>query len=533
MITINRVPSEIVYGEDAQYVQVSSDYLYSDEGTAASVVITFNNAYHEGQTLEFVWDDKDITFWASHPVNDSGINMPDDTITTVVNDYTRQCFLALIKNYWLTKDFNVNSYDNIIYIWAKEKGTKYNLAVTSSDVHNTAVCTNGVDPVVNTSLKILMQVVRYFDSSLIEFELIHEEALDVDEEGYAVSDICELIRKEAVPQFNIVPDLVYNLFNYPDACKWLGVRFAEQLDAGNFGGFTDMQFFKVLRGGIDKLSQAMAFRNNANHNEFIPGLNFLSNKPDNLKLNYWQPEKLFFVIPMHGFTFNSTWVYVRWNVKNSIGGVISNGEAHMKDMSPGDYFEFLLTPANLGIDYSDSHVYSIDISVLDQNDTIITNKRNYIVDRDSYYNQKFIWFRNTYGAYDCVVMKGRGLEGADYSRRKVVSKLPIVPLITDSEKQNDRNVEIKNLTLNTGFISLAELEWLRELSLSKEIFILWNGIPVPYICTSTKQPLKHDNNFMYSQDFDFELATDNIHYSENNIYQAAKICHDMILNQNN
>ena len=481
MITINRAPIEIVYGEDAQYVQVNSDYLYSDEGSAACVIISFAGMFAEGKTLEFVWDDKDITFWATHPLNDTGMCIPDISFTTDVNDYTQMCFLALIKNYWLTKDYNINSHDNIIYIWAKEKGTKFNLAVTSSDVHNTAVCTDGVDPVVNTSLKILMQVVRYFGYPLIEFELVHEEALDVDEMGNAVCDICELIRKEAVPQFNIVPDLVYNLFNYPDACKWLGVRFAEQLDAGNFGGFTDMQYFKVLRGGIDKLSQAMAFRNNANHNEFIPGLNFLTNKPDNLKLSYWQPEKLFFVIPMHDFVYNATWVYVRWNVRNAIGEVISNGEAHLKDMSPGDYFEFLLTPVNLGIDYSDNHVYSIDIVVLDQYDAIIANRRNYIVDRDTYYNQKFIWFRNTYGAYDCVVMKGRGLEGAEYTMRKVVSKLPVVPLITDSEKQNDRNYEVKKLTLNTGYISLAEIEWLRELSLSKEIFILLNGVPVPYI----------------------------------------------------
>ena len=522
MIAINSFPSGIVYGEDAQYVQVNSDYLYSDEGSAACVIITFAVAFSEGETLHFVWDDKDITFWATHPINDTGICMPDQTFTPDVNEYTRQCFLALIKNYWLTKDYNINSYDNVIYIWAKEKGTKFNLSVTSSDVHNTAVCTDGIDPVVNTNLKILMQVVRYFGYPLIEFELIHEEALDVDETGNAVCDICELIRKEAVPQFSIMYDGSNSLINYPDACKWLGVRFAEQLDAGNYGGFTDMQNFKVLRGGIDKLSQAMAFRNNANHNEFIPGLNFLTNKPDNLKLSFYQPEKLFFVIPMHDFAYNSTSVFVKWNVKNSIGGVITDGSCNLTHMSPGDYFEFLLNPHNLGIDFSDNHVSTIDVYAEDEYHNLIADHRNYIVDRDTYYNQKFVWFRNTYGAYDCVVMKG-----------KVVSKLPAVPLMTDSEKQNDRNYEVKNLTLNTGYISLDEIEWLRELSLSKEIFILLNGVPVPYICTSTKQVLKHDNDFMYSQDFEFEFAVDNIHYSDNRLYDAAKACDDHILNPNN
>ena len=100
MITINSVPSGIVYGEDAQYVQVSSDALYVEEGSAACAVITLTVAFSEGETLEFAWDDKDITFWASHPVTDTGICIPDDTFNADIYEYTEMCFLALIKNYW-------------------------------------------------------------------------------------------------------------------------------------------------------------------------------------------------------------------------------------------------------------------------------------------------------------------------------------------------------------------------------------------------------------------------------------------------
>jgi hypothetical protein len=117
--------------------------------------------------------------------------------------------------------------------------------------------------------------------------------------------------------------------------------------------------------------------------------------------------------------------------------------------------------------------------------SVITEKRKYILDWKKYPGERFLFFRNSLSGFDTVRFVGKGEFVADYKRESAGIDQGIYNNKAGHSKVIS-NEEQAGLKINTGYISRRDLQWLRDLFLSKEVYMLEKGLLVPVGIVSKK-----------------------------------------------
>lgn len=180
---------------------------------------------------------------------------------------------------------------------------------------------------------------------------------------------------------------------------------------------------------------------------------------------------------------------------------------------PFDVVELVIDPYWFGINNShNKYVFYLS----DLNDNPISEKITYYIDTDSYYNSRELLFRSSLSGYDVFMMKGEGAADSDFDRKPFQKALPSNFTLDNFETTQGNVLQTKNFSVNTGWIDAVTLNWLTDIFLNKEVFLLINNKAVPFTIISKKQNQKTDNEFLYSIDIELKESYTNTHHSDLN-----------------
>jgi len=153
-----------------------------------------------------------------------------------------------------------------------------------------------------------------------------------------------------------------------------------------------------------------------------------------------------------------------------------------------------------------------------QSAVIQSEIRTYVVDYQKYIAERYLMFVNSFGAWDTVRFVGKGEFQSEYLRTLADSYSGDYSQLSGTKKSISQK-ETAGAKINTGFISRAEVHWLRDLFLSPEVRILENGQLVPITLVEKKiiLPIENDINSI-SVEYDNKFS--NLVYSPANLTTA-------------
>lgn len=143
------------------------------------------------------------------------------------------------------------------------------------------------------------------------------------------------------------------------------------------------------------------------------------------------------------------------------------------------------------------------------NESSTSRSHRYLLDYRAYPAIRYLYFVNSLGGLDCVRLVGQGEFTADYKREsatrftgKYDNRYGFIPSIHARETGGYK--------LNTGYISRAEVHWLRDLFLSRQVFLLEQERLLPVSIVSKKLSLPEEaevNALSLELDFCFDNDT--------------------------
>lgn len=139
----------------------------------------------------------------------------------------------------------------------------------------------------------------------------------------------------------------------------------------------------------------------------------------------------------------------------------------------------------LGIIELSKKVVKYIVWLNNQDGEIISELRTYIIDWKYYREKRYILFRNSFGAYDSLGLTGDFLENLNVSRDESERYKPFMSLPSFSEIEVSKVTGIREITINTGWLTKLEREWLEELALSEDVFLVTDRDYIPLVLTDS------------------------------------------------
>ncbi len=228
---------------------------------------------------------------------------------------------------------------------------------------------------------------------------------------------------------------------------------------------------RILKGGMSQQRQAQYKESGLNfYQDFIQGNKWLTHRPDNQRISYNQPVRLWYLLP-GAETVHYQLVLIYW--RPGAQSVVTTFDV---DLDPDGLYEFVLDPAKLNLpeDITQFTVFLAD------GYTTIGESRTFIIDPEFYENNTYLFAANSLAGIDDHWFTGA------------------VKLLLNTDGENgiqalDRNATTKDrsvvVTSKSGSrkwsifpgnrLNVAEMESLQDLLYSKFIWLVWNNQIVP------------------------------------------------------
>jgi hypothetical protein len=228
---------------------------------------------------------------------------------------------------------------------------------------------------------------------------------------------------------------------------------------------------RILKGGLSQDRQSQYNEANTNfYQDFIQGNKYLTNRPNNQRISYNQPVRLWYLLP--GAVQVTRALYIVYTLDDGTAG------ATMRSITidPDGLYEFILDPL-----FWDLPTNTASFTVFQmENLAIVGEMRTFYIDSDYYENNTFLFFANSLSGIDDVWFTGavkltlstEGETGLQQLDRTATTR--------------DRSVIVTGKTGSRKWsifpgnrLNVADMESLQDLLYSKFIWIVWNGKTVP------------------------------------------------------
>jgi hypothetical protein len=141
-----------------------------------------------------------------------------------------------------------------------------------------------------------------------------------------------------------------------------------------------------------------------------------------------------------------------------------------------------------------------------------------VVDSRPYISYRQFIFKNSLGAYESFRAIADQVRDADYAHTLYNRMRRWNFTERNHENTKDKAIETQKFVINSGLISQEEMNWFRDIFLSKEVYEIRNDILFPIVITSESVSLGKDRDFIYNVKFEYIHAYTDEHYSvEKNI----------------
>lgn len=499
-ITVTKTPSVISPIGNELLLQLQTDNRYSTLGSAASVTFSFTGIDTiVGRTFVLAYGELTLQFYLAVSPDDSGTQIRCATGGMPV-DYWMVWFAEdLMRNYYLRRDFDcvVDTGDDTITLTAKESGTDYNVITSFNNIANVAIAeVAGVDPVARENYE-LMCLVDILNGST--WESLNEDRITPDADGLAEFDLHDLFCPELVAEHTWpeVPETFHA--KRSNHIKRYALYYAELYENSVKGLISYPDTVYAILGGFDY--KMLAGLNGAEYSllDFITTYkSFLTWQPTSKTINRTQPEKLYFLV------YNAiTSIEVHIKVYYTDG--TDSGDQELETISPVVQFEvYELMVGYHQIDFSKwsaKDILKYEIWLEDNAGNVQSQTREFILETKTFRHERIFMFRNSFGSFDTFRATGRKTQLNEYEHM-IVEKNDVGFSLQEQYQVLERSV----FTINSGWITFAQRNWLRELLLSREVYEIIGDYKFPIIIQDEKSDLRDDDNYLHSLEINYRFA---------------------------
>lgn len=219
---------------------------------------------------------------------------------------------------------------------------------------------------------------------------------------------------------------------------------------------------------------------------------FLTNSPKQKVTDPWSSERLYYYASGISSSAMNLIVKVTYDddstkeiARDSFGGFQNR-----------DVFEIITSFSTLGIFFLDTSktIVKYEVWLTDSNNSLISEVFTYLVDHTPYDSAKYFLFSNAYKMIEGVRFIGASKKESQIEQMSVNRTLPKGYGVMDASISKTQSVEVEYREARTGFMSEDEMNWLRELLLSQEVYEIVNGSPVRIEIDGDSVGLQDDNS---------------------------------------
>jgi len=434
------------------------------------------------------------------------------------NDFANNIYKCFTENYYIQKYFTL-SIDPVgvsqrkIKLQAKQSGSDCSVTMSNIGIVGVAQGVNnpGTDDVYRDYFGILCLVRDTLNNS------IGEDIKSADSIGCARFDISDYLKSKfaewELPRFEF-PELVGNVKTHGwDYLLKYRVSFAESI-AGNVKGLLSDGWKYALSGGL-------------NH-ELLTSLNekrleYFSIAENKLKFLTWLPtskysrsgvlEKLYFL-----FQANTSGVQYRLVV---IITFTDGSHKVVNATQPVAYVPYSVLEFKVGFDHLDlvnaqfgKTVQLWEVFLMDNNDDLLSERRIFYNDTRVFENEKVFFYRNSFSAYDTFRFLGKSELNLEYDRSIGTTIREENYSFFNAPSQQFSAKETESCKANSGWISLCEKNYLRELLLSIEAYEQIGKELFQIVVKSAKiTPFLKDGEYLYNLEIEYDRSYQNSFFS--------------------
>lgn len=329
-----------------------------------------------------------------------------------------------------------------------------------------------------------------------EFEKVAEQELTVDEAGEALFYFEELLTDYLKPE--LPAHSLNSITRAVETIKRAQVYFYD--NGGSPLG--DNEHFLALLGGIQK--------------EVYPGFDYFNTfLPDKKKFLTWQPvskkiaedqdEYLFFLLWKNTAIIKLFAELHYDDDSKQTFEIYSYNTAKVGEVyiMPAGFVQLALATKNPAKNVACYQLY------LKDNAEEISERRQYLIDENYFHFTRFFLFHNSLGGFDTLRTTGKAALSMNIDKE-------ISQRVLDKDYEAEKGeMFISDVSysdeyeVSTGFISLNYLNYLREILISKAVFLIENGVRIPIVLDARSVKIWEEGDFNYFLRFKFTRAYNN------------------------
>jgi hypothetical protein len=431
----------------------------------------------------------------------SGLQFPE--LTGSMSVKLPLLYNCLAANYYITEHYTVtlDLANSRIILQGKEYADDFNLTWGTSTAAALYMMGNGgTDRVERPFFNLWLKVLNESGTEL------GEDLLPVDADGHALFNIAEYLRAEIPALFTFPVDGTVITDRNTMRLKFMfkyGEFYGDELP---FKKMLSSGYFYAIRGGIPWHRSTWLY---ANYPSLLGYLKtskaFMTWAPVTKVTNTTLAEKLYFY-----FTASLAAVSLEFIAKLTYqDGHTLTLTIKVQAASQHDLWEISCNYSDLSLatydndpDHGQISSYQVWIQREDTS-ALISEKRTFRIDRRDYYNERSFIFRNSFGCFDILRTTGAGQKDNAFEREFYDN----TSLRQFNRKFHERKQYLvehqESFAVSTGWLTPDELEWMHEILLSEEVYEIVGSYLQPVIITSQKVFFKKDNEYLYSQEFEY------------------------------
>jgi len=312
------------------------------------------------------------------------------------------------------------------------------------------------------------------------------------------------------PRFQLVPTGGIYLFLYADLIKKYRILAGYHGPGGITVALYD-DYHWAIAGGLSR--EAMVVWN-ATANGFWADINnkkrFLTWHPLVKKTSRTNHESLYFFSQYSDVTE----YHVKIQATKSDGTTTTAELIHLHNSTQYIVFELIVGYGQMNIEtLAGAQVNSWKVWIENQGGTKISEERTFVIDEKYHeYSREFV-FRNSFAVYDYYRFTGKHEKNLEYEREILSVYSPDGETYYNAPQRAVKILESQTFKASSGWVSKAQLDYLREFMLSMEIYEIISERPWRVNITSKKtNKYLVDGEYLYSLEFEYERAyTDNFY----------------------
>jgi len=478
-------------------ISIQSSNHLEQVGVFASLSFGFVTAGNDGQTftlklglgvnLEFIFKD--------NPLED-GYQLQAYQTGMSFFEWFVEMIAGLRSNYYLANYYTITEdvANGIVTIAAKEAGYSFNIDFDAVPAYiNNNVAIKGQEEIQKANFSIHARVLDA-DNNVLGYDRIAGNQAVFDFSDYLYSLV------ESAIYFPEIADQ-YPLPN-SNACKEFYIEYWETAQDYQ-SAVKKTESALAVCGGVNKTHEALIDRNLKTFLELFKSADLLvqTARPTQSRISLNQPLHFYFINNLEDGSKTFT-ISIELNYTDGTSSYFDSGQSIAVDewqqgvlfLSPGIH--------NLEDEEPAKQIKNIRAQI-EANSGEVSEVFEF-VPYDSAFEQILVC-KNSFGTYDYLPFFGITTIQDKYSREIFESSDNEVSLLDSSENENQ--------ILNSGWMSKDQRDWMRDLLLSREVYLIKENILESYIITTT-EPIRHkDKDYLYSLTIKLQKSMSDRYYS--------------------